>query len=290
MPTVTGVKFKSNHKMYYFDPKDLIPAVGEGVIVETARGTEYGTVVMENREVEDKSVVQPLKPILRIATPEDHTQLEKIEAKKPDALRVAAEKIKKHKLEMRLVDAEYTFDGQKLIFYFSAEGRVDFRDLVRDLASYFRVRIELRQIGVRDECKMKGGIAPCGQVCCCNRYLPDFERVSIKMAKNQGLSLSSSKISGYCGRLMCCLSYENPHYVETARRMPKVGSEVTTKDGRGNVVSINFLKETVRVKIHAKDSFEIKDYPAKDIKSKHTMAEELDKDEPVSEELKELLD
>ncbi len=277
MPTVTGIKFKGNNKLYYFAPGELTPETGEGVIVETARGVEYGTVATPNKEVEDSRVVQPLKPIIRLATHDDLMQIEKNEAKKPDAIKTAAEKIRKHKLEMKLVDVEFTFDGQKVVFYFTAEGRVDFRELVRDLASHFRIRIELRQIGIRDECRMLGGIAPCGRACCCSAHLPDFERVSIKMAKNQGLSLNSQKISGLCGRLMCCLSYENGHYCETAKRMPKLNSDVTTPDGMGTVISNNFLKETVKVRLPLRDKegYEIKDYAAKDLKAKATIADQL---------------
>ena len=284
MPKVTGVKFKGNNKVYYFAPGDLEPAPGDDIIVETARGTEYGTVVIPVKEVENNRIVQPLKPVLRIATAEDKAKVQKNEAKKADALKAATEKIEKHKLDMKLVDAEFTFDGQKVVFYFTAEGRVDFRELVRDLASHFRVRIELRQIGIRDECRMLGGIAPCGRACCCSAHLPDFERVSIKMAKNQGLSLNSQKISGMCGRLMCCLAYENKHYVETAKSMPKNNSEVQTPDGKGWVWSNNFLKQTVRVKIPGpNDSYEIKEYPLSQVKGKHTVAEDLEKDDPADE-------
>jgi len=277
MPTITGVKFKGNNKVYYFAPGDHRPEAGEGVIVETARGTEYGTVVIPLKDVPDKNVVQPLKPVIRIANDEDKERLAKNEAKKEDALKAAAEKIKKHNLEMKLVDAEFTFDGQKVIFYFTSDGRVDFRELVRDLASHFRIRIELRQIGIREECRMLGGVAPCGRACCCSQHLPDFERVSIKMAKNQGLSLNSQKISGLCGRLMCCLSYENGHYCETAKRMPRLNSEVKTPDGTGTVINNNFLKETVKVRLPLKDKegFEIKDYAAKDIKARSTIADQL---------------
>ena len=286
MPNVTGIKFKGNNKLYYFAPGELNPETGEGVIVETARGVEFGTVAAANREVEESRIVQPLKPIIRMATAEDREALEKNEGKKAGALEVAAEKIKKHKLDMKLVDAEFTFDGQKVIFYFTAEGRVDFRELVRDLASHFRIRIELRQIGIRDECRILGGIAPCGRACCCSAHLPDFERVSIKMAKNQGLSLNSQKISGLCGRLMCCLSYENGHYCETAKHMPRLGSEVATPDGEGTVMSNNFLKETVKVRLPIKDkeTYEIKDYLVKDVKAKSTIADQLAAESDAADE------
>jgi cell fate regulator YaaT (PSP1 superfamily) len=292
MPQVISVKFKNNSKPYFFAPGELIISEGDGVIVETARGVEYGVAVSAAREIDDKRVVQPLKPVIRIATAEDLQQVEKNEAKKDDALRVAAEKVKKHNLDMKLTDAEFTFDTQKVIFYFTADGRVDFRELVRDLASHFRIRIELRQIGIRDECRMLGGIAPCGRVCCCASHLADFERVSIKMAKNQGLSLNSQKISGLCGRLMCCLAYENGHYCETAKRMPKVNSEVTTPDGTGTVLSNNVLKETVRVRVYKNaDSFDINEYSAKDLKWRGaTMSEDFDKEVAVDDSIKELLD
>jgi len=291
MIKVTGIKFKGNNRLYYFAPGELELPMNAGVIVETSRGMEYGTIVMDVKEVDEGRVVQPLKPVLRVATEDDMKQLEKNEERIPEALRVAAEKIQKHKLEMKLAGAEFTFDAQKVVFYFTAEGRVDFRELVRDLASYFRVRIELRQIGIRDECRMKGGIAPCGRICCCKSHLPDFERVSVKMAKNQSLSINSQKISGLCGRLMCCLAFENKHYVETAKQMPKVNSEVITPDGKGWAWSNNFLKQNVKVKIPGpNDSFEIKEYQLSQVKGKHTVAEDLDKDEPVDEEIKKLLD
>ena len=291
MIKVTGVKFKNNNRLYYFAPGELELPIGTGVIVETARGTEYGTVAIDIKEVPDDQVIQPLKDVMRIATEADMEQIKKNEARVPDALKAAAEKIAKHKLDMKLVGAEFTFDAQKVVFYFSADGRVDFRELVRDLASHFHMRIELRQIGVRDECRMMGGIAPCGRVCCCKSHLPDFERVSVKMAKNQSLSINSSKISGLCGRLMCCLAYENKHYVETAKTMPKTGSEVTTPDGKGVVWTNNFLKQTVKVKLPGpNDSYEIKEYPLADVKGKHTVAEELEKEEPVDESIKEILD
>jgi cell fate regulator YaaT (PSP1 superfamily) len=291
MIKVTGIKFKGNNRLYYFAPGDLELPIGAGVIVETSRGTEYGSVVMDVKEVEDNRVVQPLKQVLRVATADDLKQIEKNDARKPEAMRIADEKIKKHNLAMKLVDAEFTFDAQKVVFCFTADARVDFRDLVRDLAAHFRMRIELRQIGIREECRMLGGIAPCGRVCCCKNHLPDFERVSVKMAKNQSLSINSQKISGLCGRLMCCHAYENKHYVETAKHMPRNNSEVTTPDGKGWVWSNNFLKQTVRVKISgANDSFELKEYPLAQVHGKHTVAEDLEKDDPIDDSIKELLD
>jgi len=220
MPVVVGIKFKNNNRLYYFSPEGIELKEGDAVIVETARGTDYGFVALGEAEVADDAVVQPLKPVIRKATEADAEQFSRQEAKKDDALEAVAEKIAKHKLDMKLVDCDFTFDGSKVIFYFSAESRVDFRELVKDLASHFRQRIELRQIGIRDECKMLGGIASCGRVCCCTAHLPDFKRVSIKMAKNQGLSLNPQKISGLCGRLMCCLEYENTHYLQIVKRMP----------------------------------------------------------------------
>ena len=211
--------------------------MGDGVIVETARGVEYGKVVIPPQEVGDEKIVQPLKPIIRKATAEDNQQLVRNHEKKGEAIRIAKEKIQKHGLNMKLIDCEYTFDNNKVIFYFMADGRVDFRELVRDLASVFRKRIELRQIGIRDQSKMIGGLAPCGKPCCCSQYLADFKHVSIKMAKIQLLSLNPSKISGLCGRLMCCLEYENDYYTEAFRKNAKNRSDVITPDGRGMVMS-----------------------------------------------------
>ncbi len=267
MEKIVGIKFKSTAKVYYFAPGEETFKKGDGVIVETARGVEYGTVSIEPKEVDDSEVVQPLKPIIRKATKADDERLKRNEEKSAEAMRVCAEKIAVHKLDMKLVSAEYTFDGSKLIFNFSAPGRVDFRELVKDLAQVFRIRIELRQIGIRDETRLLGGLAPCGRPCCCSSCMSDFKKVSVKMAKNQGLSLNPSKISGLCGRLMCCLSYENDYYKDVCKKMPKIGADVGTPDGKGVVVSVNMLKLTVKVKSEQKDgSLVFKDYPLADVK------------------------
>lgn len=261
MAIIVGIKFRSTNKVYYFDPKDIVFQEGDGAIVETARGLEYATVTIANKEVAEKEIVQPLKPVVRKATADDKKRVEKNLQDKEHALKVIREKVAEMGINMKLVDAEYTFDRTKLIFYFTAEGRVDFRDLVRALASIFKVRIELRQIYERDDTKMRGALAPCGRPCCCTTHLPDFEKVSIKMAKVQGLSLNPQKISGVCGRLMCCLKYENAYYSEVFKLMPKVGSKVKTADGEGTVESNDLIKQTARVKIMLKDgSFDVKTY------------------------------
>lgn len=267
MAIIVGIKFRSTNKVYYFDPKDIDFQEGDGAIVETARGLEYATVTIANKEVDDKEIVQPLKPIVRKATPDDIKRVEKNLQDKEHALKVIREKVAEMGINMKLVDAEYTFDRTKLIFYFTAEGRVDFRELVRVLASIFKVRIELRQIYERDDTKMRGALAPCGRPCCCTTHLPDFEKVSIKMAKIQGLSLNPQKISGVCGRLMCCLKYENAYYSEVFKLMPKVGSKVRTADGEGTVESNDLIKQTARVKVMLKDgSFDVKTYALEDMK------------------------
>lgn len=249
MAVIVGIKFKNSNKVYYFDPAGIDFTDGDGVIVETARGQEYGFVALSNREVEDKDVVSPLKPVVRKATDEDTKRLERNQNDKEHALKVIREKVTEMGLQMKLVEAEYTFDRSKLIFYFTAEGRVDFRELVRTLASIFKVRIELRQIYERDDTKMRGALAPCGRPCCCTTHLPDFEKVSIKMAKIQGLSLNPQKISGMCGRLMCCLKYENAYYNEVFKLMPKVGSKVKTPDGEGVVEQNDLIKQQSRVRV-----------------------------------------
>lgn len=267
MAIIVGIKFRSTNKVYYFDPKDIDFQEGDGAIVETARGLEYATVTIANKEVDDKEIVQPLKPVVRKATPDDIKRVEKNLQDKEHALKVIREKVAEMGINMKLVDAEYTFDRTKLIFYFTAEGRVDFRELVRVLASIFKVRIELRQIYERDDTKMRGALAPCGRPCCCTTHLPDFEKVSIKMAKIQGLSLNPQKISGVCGRLMCCLKYENAYYSEVFKLMPKVGSKVRTADGEGTVESNDLIKQTARVKVMLKDgSFDVKTYALEDMK------------------------
>lgn len=267
MAIIVGIKFRSTNKVYYFDPKDIDFQEGDGAIVETARGLEYATVTIANKEVDEKEIVQPLKPVVRKATADDKKRVEKNIQDKEHALKVIREKVAEMGINMKLVDAEYTFDRTKLIFYFTAEGRVDFRDLVRALASIFKVRIELRQIYERDDTKMRGALAPCGRPCCCTTHLPDFEKVSIKMAKVQGLSLNPQKISGVCGRLMCCLKYENAYYSEVFKLMPKVGSKVKTADGEGTVESNDLIKQTARVKIMLRDgSFDVKTYALEDMK------------------------
>lgn len=289
MAKVIGIRFKSGGKTYYFAPGKDEYKEGGGVIVETARGVEYGKIVSEPKDVPDSEVVQPLKPVIRLATKKDLETIEKNEARRPEALKTAEEKIAKHKLDMKLIDCEFTFDGSKVIFYFTAEGRIDFRELVKDLAQSFRIRIELRQVGIRDEARLLGGIAPCGRVCCCASYLQDFKKVSIKMAKTQGLSLNPSKISGLCGRLMCCLEYENAHYSETYKIMPKIGSEVKTGDGKGLVLSNNMLKKLVRVKtIKPDNSFIFKEYPLTEVKVLRQVKDE--NDDKIDDEMKEILD
>ena len=250
MIKVAGVKFKSAGKVYYFSPEDVMNVkVGDDVIVETARGLEYGTVTMDITEVREESIVCPLKKIVRIATEADEKRHEENESRKAGAMQLCQEKIEKHNLEMKLTDVEYTFDNNKIIFYFTADGRVDFRELVKDLAGVFRMRIELRQIGVRDEAKMLGGIGSCGRSLCCASWLSDFQPVSIKMAKVQDLSLNPTKISGICGRLMCCLKYENEIYMELKKGLPDNGEKVKTADGLGKVVDTDILGSKVKVRL-----------------------------------------
>lgn len=249
MTEVIGVRFKKIGKVYYFDPHGIAVHKGVPVIVETARGQEYGEVAMPNTLLDDARIIQPLKPLVRLATPADTKVLEQNEAFEKEAFRICEEKIAAHKLEMKLVTVEYTFDHGKLLFYFSADGRVDFRELVKDLASVFRTRIELRQIGVRDEAKMIGGLGVCGCTLCCSTFLKEFQPVSINMAKDQGLSLNPSKISGTCGRLMCCLKYENEAYQEMVRQTPPNESLVDTPYGRGNVMDSSLLRGTCRVRM-----------------------------------------
>lgn len=287
---IVGVRFKSGNKIYYFNPEAIEFCEGDGVIVETARGVEYGIVAIANKEVDDKEIVQPLKPVMRKATPADEKQVQKNEEMKPEAIRLANEKISKHKLNMKLVDVEYTFDKNKVIFYFTATGRVDFRELVKDLAGVFRVRIELRQIYERDDTKMRGALAMCGRPCCCKTYLPDFEKVSIKMAKVQGLSLNPTKISGVCGRLMCCLKYENDYYSDMFKKMPKIGSRAKTSDGEGVVESNDILRQQVRVRVMDSDgTFNIKTYSLEDIFAKEHQSV-ADSDENIDDDLKGILD
>ena len=270
MIKVVVIKFKSGGKLYYFAPKEGdVYERNMPVVVETSRGLEYAWVAYPERTVTEEEIVSPLKPIVRIATQKDRDFYAECQAKKPQAIQVCKEKIAARGLEMKLVDCEYAFDGSKIVFFFTAPNRVDFRDLVKDLASAFRTRIELRQVGTRDETKYLGGIAPCGRICCCAGNMPEFKKVSIKMAKTQGLSLNPGKISGLCGRLMCCLSYESDYYADAYKKMPKVGSEVGTPDGRGTVATTNMLKMTVKVKIDDKNGGVIyKDFPLEEVKFK----------------------
>jgi len=249
MAEVIGVRFKEVGKVYYFDPGKTTLKIGDTVIVETSRGVECGKVAIANKDVPDEQIVHPLKKLIRRATKEDYRRLEENKKKEKEALKICEEKVAEHGLEMKLVDVEYTFDNSKILFYFTADGRVDFRTLVKDLASVFRTRIELRQIGVRDESKMLGGLGVCGRPFCCNSFLGEFHPVSIKMAKEQGLSLSPTKISGTCGRLMCCLKYEQDAYTDLLKRTPKVGAIVKTPLGRGVVVESNLLSQTLKVKM-----------------------------------------
>ena len=267
MAIIVGIKFKSGNKIYYFDPKNILFNEGDGVIVETARGQEFGVVSITNKEVEEKDIVSPLKPVIRKATAEDLKRVEKNLQDKEHALKVIREKVAEMGIQMKLVDAEYTYDRSKLIFYFTAEGRVDFRELVKVLASIFKIRIELRQIYERDDTKMRGALASCGRPCCCTTHLPDFEKVSIKMAKIQGLSLNPQKISGVCGRLMCCLKYENAYYTEVYKEMPKVGSKVKTPDGEGTVEQNDLIKQTSRVRVHLSNGdYDVRTYKLEDMK------------------------
>ena len=269
MTKVIGVRFRTAGKVYFFLPGDHDVSAGDHVIVETVRGVEYGYVVMGPKEVEDERLIQPVKTILRIATPEDDDTAAANKEKEKEAFKICLEKIAKHNLEMKLIDAEYTFDNNKVLFYFTADGRVDFRELVKDLASVFRTRIELRQIGVRDETKIMGGIGICGRGLCCHSYLSEFAPVSIKMAKEQNLSLNPTKISGICGRLMCCLKNEEETYEELNRRLPNTGDWVTTPDGlKGEVNSVSVLRQLVKVIVEIDDEKEIREYKVDELKFK----------------------
>ncbi|MBR6451073.1 MAG: stage 0 sporulation family protein [Lachnospiraceae bacterium] len=270
MKNVIGVRFRTAGKIYYFDPKNLELKRGDHVIVETARGVEYGTIVMPPTDIEEDKITQPLKSVMRKATEEDAKTEAKNREKEKEAFKICQEKIRKHQLEMKLIDAEYTFDNNKVLFYFTADGRIDFRELVKDLASVFKTRIELRQIGVRDETKILGGIGVCGRPLCCHTYLADFAPVSIKMAKEQNLSLNPTKISGICGRLMCCLKNEEETYEELNRKLPNVGDTVTIEgEGiKGEVSSVNVLRQLVKVIVNVDDEKEIKEYPVSQLRFK----------------------
>ena len=283
MIEVVGVRFKSVGKIYYFAPNGIQFKKGDFAIVETVRGTEIGEVMLENRGVEEERVVSPLKPVLRKATDDDFKKVEEIKKKEKRAFDTCLEKIRQHNLTMNLVDVEYTFDENKILFYFTADGRVDFRELVKSLASVFKTRIELRQIGVRDEAKMLGGIGVCGRPICCNSFLGEFQPVSIKMAKEQNLSLNPTKISGTCGRLMCCLKYEQSTYEEMLRFVPRVDAVVDTPDGRGTVIENNVLAGIVKVKIDTEDGSLVSVYDAKNVVVIKAAAVKL-----TAEELREL--
>ena len=287
MIKVIGVRFRTAGKIYFFDPLEFEIKRGDHVIVETARGVEYGTVVCDPKEVEEDQVIQPLKPVLRVATAKDDEQEKSNKEKEREAFKVCLEKIRKHELDMKLIDAEYTFDNNKVLFYFTADGRIDFRELVKDLAAVFKTRIELRQIGVRDETKILGGIGSCGRQLCCHTHLSEFVPVSIKMAKEQNLSLNPTKISGVCGRLMCCLKHEEETYEELNRNLPNVGDFVNCNDGvKGEVHSVNVLRQLVKVIVEVNDEKEIREYRADQLRFKRRFKKE--KIDVQDKELREL--
>ncbi len=268
MQKIIGVKFRNSVKSYYFDPLDEIFKEGDSVIVETTKGVEFGTVSMANKEVEDSELKYELKPIIRKATEKDMRQIAKLESQRLEAMKITVEKAEKHELKMKIVNCEYSFDGKKITIYFTADGRIDFRELVKDLASALKARIELRQIYERDDIKLRGALAQCGRPCCCNVYLQDYEKVTIKMAKVQGLSLSPTKISGMCGKLMCCLKYESDYYMETAKEMPKMKSKVVTPDGEGIVEQLDLIRKEVVVKIpKGEDDYSYQRYPIEKIQA-----------------------
>ena len=270
MVKVIGVRFRTAGKIYFFSPGQFDIKQGDNVIVETARGVEFGRVVSGVKEVAEEDVIQPLKSVIRIATEQDQKVVNKNKQKEKEAFKICLEKIRKHGLEMKLIDVEYTFDGNKILFYFTADGRIDFRELVKDLAAVFRTRIELRQIGVRDETKIRGGIGICGRPLCCSTYLTEFSAVSIKMAKEQNLSLNPTKISGVCGRLMCCLKHEQDTYEELNSRLPGLGDYVTAQDGsKGEVTSVNVLRQKVKVIVTLEnEEKEIREYPVEELRFK----------------------
>ncbi len=285
MTKIVGVRFKTAGKVYYFDPADYEIKKGGFVVVETARGTELGEVVIAPCEINKERVVKPLKSVIRVANEKDMQIRNNNKQKEKNAFAICNEQIKKHGLEMKLVEVEYTFDGSKVLFYFTADGRVDFRDLVKDLAAIFKIRIELRQIGVRDETKSIGSIGVCGRALCCTQFLGEFEPVSIKMAKEQGLSLNPAKISGACGRLMCCLKYEQENYEELLRITPKVGAVVRTPDGKGEVESVNLLRGMVKVKIDDNKEKALQEYPVKKVKVLKGGRRHEQKEEKIDEEM-----
>ena len=290
MKKIIGVRFKRLGKIYFFDPKWLEVKKGENVVVDTAQGEEIAEVVIPNRMIEEEKIVTPLKKVLRLASQRDLKHAEECRQKEKEAFELCNKKIKEHKLNMTLTDVEYKFDNSKIIFYFTADGRIDFRELVKDLAAIYKTRIELRQIGVRDEVKRIGGNGVCGRELCCCTFLSDFETVSIKMAKEQNLSLNPAKVSGNCGRLMCCLKYEQNVYEEKAKKLPNIGAIVSTQDGKGEVTGIETLKEVVKVKYEDDDVVTYKKYKAEDIKViKDNVKEQVNEEEKEYEkELKEL--
>lgn len=266
MKTVIGVKFRKPGKIYFFDPGDLEIKKEEYVVVETSMGQELGKVVIDNKKIDEETIVNPLKKVIRLATQNDLKQYDENKKKEPEAFKICEQKIKKHKLNMSLIDVEYKFDNSKILFYFTADGRIDFRELVKDLASVFKTRIELRQIGVRDEVRRIGGNGICGRELCCCSFLGNFDTVSIKMAKEQNISLNPAKISGNCGRLMCCLKYEQNVYEDKLKRLPKVGAIVKTEDGEGVVEEVETLKERIKVKLKDGDDYFYKRYDSADVK------------------------
>ena len=288
MTKIIGVRFRTAGKVYYFDPKNMEIKRGQHVIVETARGTEYGHVVVGTKEVSREEVVQPLKPVIRVATAEDDEHARRNREKEREAMAICHQKIIRHNLDMKLIDAEYTFDNNKILFYFTADGRIDFRELVKDLAVVFKMRIELRQIGVRDETKILGGVGICGRPLCCHTYLSEFAPVSIKMAKEQNLYLNPTKISGVCGRLMCCLKNEEDTYEYLNSRLPDVGETVTLPDGgKGEVHSVNVLRQTVKVLVEVDDGQEMSEYPVAELKFRPRKRKNT-KEKPVKEAVKEM--
>ena len=288
MVKIIGVRFRNVGKIYYFNPKNFQIKTGDAVIVETARGVEFGRVVLGPKEVENSKVVQPLKDVIRVATKKDQEKEENNRKKEKEAYEICLKKIQKHDLDMKLIDAEYTFDNNKVLFYFTADGRIDFRELVKDLAAVFKTRIELRQIGVRDETKILGGIGICGRPLCCHTYLSEFVPVSIKMAKEQNLSLNPTKISGVCGRLMCCLKNEQETYEYLNKKLPGLGDRVVTPEGlKGEVQSVNVLRQLVKVLVDAGDEKEIREYPVEELKFKPRQSKK-DKVKLTKEEMKEL--
>lgn len=288
MANIIGVRFKKPGKIYFFDPDGKKCYIGQHVIVETAMGKEYGEVMIANRQLPEEKIVAPLKKIIRIATEKDRKQNEQNKKDEKEALKICEEKVKEYKLDMKLMDVEYKFDRSKLLFFFTADGRIDFRDLVKDLASIFKTRIELRQIGVRDEVRRLGGNGVCGRELCCCSFLGNFDTVTIKMAKEQNVSLNPSKISGNCGRLMCCLKYEQEVYEDKLKKLPGIGSIVQTEDGKGEVCGVETLKERIKVKLKDGDETFFKRYDLKDVKVLKRAKREEELDEETQEDIKEL--